>query len=232
MRTKFKIIKSNKLIKLVDKKNYKGSYSFSENQVLSILELRLQKLTALGINEIEIEIKKLADLIIKFKKIINSKNELSKVISDDLQQIKEKFSFPRRTQIINAVLNYDIEETIQKESVIITITHQGYIKRGSLSNVKQQKRGGKGKSGIKTRDEDSVVQTLSVNTHTSVLFFSTEGLAYKIKAWKIPEGSSSSKGKSLFNILPLKNHQSISSIMPFPDKNVDTKNMHIIFATK
>jgi len=231
LKTKWKIIKSSKLLKLVDKKNYKGSYNLSLEQVVSILELRLQKLTALGINEIEIEIKKLAELIIKYKKIINSKNELLKVISDDLQVIKEKFSFPRRTKIIDAILNYDIEETIHKESVIITITIQGYIKRGPLSSVKQQKRGGKGKTGIKTRDADSVVQTLSVNTHTSVLFFSTQGLAYKIKAWKIPEGSSSSKGRSLFNILPLKNHQSISSIMPFPDDNVDKKDMHIIFAT-
>ena len=108
---------------------------------------------------------------------------------------------------------------------------QGYIKRGALSSIKQQKRGGKGKSGIKTRDEDSVVQTLSVNTHTPVLFFSTEGLVYKIKAWKIPEGSASSKGKSLFNILPLKNHQSISSIMPFPENESDWKNLCIVFAT-
>ncbi len=231
IKTKWKIIKSAKLIKLVDSKNYKGSYSLSETQVTSILELRLQKLTALGINEIEEEIKKLSELITKYKKIINSKSELLKVISNELSQIKEKFSSPRRTQIIDAVLNYNIEETIQKESVIITITLQGYIKRGALSNVKQQKRGGKGKTGIKTRDEDSVVQTLSVNTHTSVLFFSTEGLAYKVKAWKIPEGSAASKGKSLFNILPLKNHQSISSIMPFPDSDVDTKDMHIIFAT-
>jgi DNA gyrase subunit A len=195
------------------------------------LELRLQKLTAIGINEIEIEIKKLATEISKYKKIINSKNELLSVISNDLQMIKDRFSVPRRTKIIDAVLNYDIEETIQKESVIITITLQGYIKRGALSSVKQQKRGGKGKTGIKTREEDSVVQTLSVDTHTSLLFFSTEGLAYKVKAWKIPEGSASSKGKSLFNILPLKNHQSISSIMPFPDEDVDKKDMHIIFAT-
>ena len=231
IKTKWKITKSAKLIKLVDSKNYKGSYNLSETQVTSILELRLQKLTALGINEIEEEIKKLSELITKYKKIINSKTELLKVISNELSQIKEKFSSPRRTQIIDAVLNYNIEETIQKESVIITITLQGYIKRGALSNVKQQKRGGKGKTGIKTRDEDSVVQTLSVNTHTSVLFFSTEGLAYKVKAWKIPEGSAASKGKSLFNILPLKNHQSISSIMPFPDSDVDTKDMHIIFAT-
>jgi DNA gyrase subunit A len=185
----------------------------------------------LGINEIEVEIKKLADLIKGYKKIINSKKELLKVISEELKSIKEKFAVPRRTKIIDAILNYDIEETIQKESVIITVTFQGYIKRGALSNVKQQKRGGKGKSGITTRDEDSVVQTLSVNTHTSVLFFSTEGLVYRIKAWKIPEGSTASKGKSLFNILPLKSHQSISSIMPFPEDEGDWKNLQIVFAT-
>jgi DNA gyrase subunit A len=231
LKTNWKINKSKKLISLVEGKKNKNLYSFTEPQVISILELRLQKLTALGINEIEIEINKLAELINQFKKIINSKNELLKVISNELNFIKEKFSIPRRTQIIDAILNYDLEETIQKESVIITITLQGYIKRGALSNVKQQKRGGKGKSGITTRGEDSVVQTLSVNTHTSVMFFSTEGLVYKIKAWKIPEGSSISKGKSLFNILPLKNHQSISSIMPLPDEQSELKGLQIVFAT-
>ena len=228
---KWKINKSLKLIKLTEDKKVKTSYSFTEPQVNSILELRLQKLTALGINEIENEIKKLAELIIQYKKIINSKKELLKVISDELKLIKEKFSVPRRTQIIDAILNYDIEETIQKESVIITVTLQGYIKRGALNKVKQQKRGGKGKTGIKTREEDSVVQTLSVNTHTQVLFFSTEGLVYRVKAWKIPESSESSRGKSLFNILPLKNHQSISSIMPYPEETSYKKGMHIIFAT-
>ena len=228
---KWKINKSSKLINLIENKKSKNLYSFTEIQALSILELRLQKLTALGINEIELEIKKLAELISSYKKIINSKKELLKVISNELKNIKDKFAVSRRTKIIDAVLNYDIEETIQKESVIITVTHQGYIKRGALSGVKQQKRGGKGKAGIKTREEDSVVQTLSVNTHTSVLFFSTEGLVYKIKAWKIPEGSPSSKGKSLFNILPLKNHQSISSIMPFPDTDSEWKNLNIVFAT-
>ncbi len=229
--TKWKINKALKLISLIEAKKGKNLYSLTEPQVISILELRLQKLTALGINEIEIEIKKLAELIMGYKKIINSKKELLKVISEELKTIKEKFSVPRRTKIIDAVLNYDIEETIQKESVIITVTLQGYIKRGALSSVKQQKRGGKGKSGITTRDADSVVQTLSVNTHTAVLFFSTEGLVYKIKAWKIPEGSTISKGKSLFNILPLKSHQSISSIMPFPDDESDLKNLQIVFAT-
>ena len=229
LNTKWKINKSLKLISLIVDKKSKNLYSLSEPQVIAILELRLQKLTALGINEIEVEIKKLADLIKGYKKIINSKKELLRVISEELKTIKEKFAVPRRTKIIDAILNYDIEETIQKESVIITVTLQGYIKRGALSNVKQQKRGGKGKSGIVTRDEDSVVKTLSVNTHTSLLFFSTEGLVYKIKAWKIPEGSTASKGKSLFNILPLKSHQSISSIMPFPEN--DWKNLQIVFAT-
>ena len=228
---KWKINKSSKLINLIENKKSKNLYYFTEIQALSILELRLQKLTALGINEIELEIKKLAEFISSYKKIINSKKELLKIISNELKNIKDKFAVSRRTKIIDAVLNYDIEETIQKESVIITVTHQGYIKRGALSGVKQQKRGGKGKAGIKTREEDSVVQTLSVNTHTSVLFFSTEGLVYKIKAWKIPEGSPSSKGKSLFNILPLKNHQSISSIMPFPDTDSEWKNLNIVFAT-
>ncbi len=231
LKSKWKINKSQKLISLVEGKKGKNLYSLSEPQVLAILELRLQKLTALGINEIEVEIKKLSELITKYKKIISSKKELLKVISEELKNIKEKFAIPRRTKIIDAVLNYDIEETIQKQSVIITVTLQGYIKRGSLDGVKKQKRGGKGKSGITTRDQDSVVQTLSVNTHTSVLFFSTEGLVYKIKAWKIPEGSSSSKGKSLFNILPLKNHQAISSIMPMPEDETDLKNYQIIFAT-
>ena len=231
LNTKWKINKSKKMISLIESKNSKGLYNLSDVQVEAILELRLQKLTALGINEIEVEIKKLSELISSLKKIISSKKELLKVISNELKEIKDKYAIPRRTKIIDAILNYDIEETIQKETVLITVTLQGYIKRGSLKTVKIQKRGGKGKTGITTRNEDSVVQTLSVNTHTSVLFFSTEGLVYKIKAWKIPEGSASSKGKSLFNILPLKNHQSISSIMPFPESDEDSSKYQIVFAT-
>ncbi|MFL2903364.1 MAG: DNA gyrase subunit A [Candidatus Pelagibacter sp.] len=231
LKIKWKINKSQKLISLVEGKKSRNLYSLTEPQILAILELRLQKLTALGTNEIEVEIKKLAELITKYKKIISSKKELLKVISEELKNIKENFAVPRRSKIIDAILNYDIEETIQKQSVIITVTLQGYIKRSFLDNVKQQKRGGKGKSGITTRGEDSVIQTLSVNTHTSVLFFSTEGLVYKVKAWKIPEGSTASKGKSLFNILPLKSHQAISSIMPMPEDETDSKNYQIIFAT-
>ena len=231
LNTSWKIKSTQKLIKLVDDKKNRNTYSLSLKQVEAILELRLQKLTALGINEIEVELKKLSNLIVSLKKVINSRKELLRVISNELNEIKEKYSVERRTKIIDAVLNYDIEETIQKQSVLITVTFQGYIKRGALDIVKKQKRGGKGKSGIKTRDEDSVVQTLSVNTHTSVLFFSTQGMVYKLKAWKIPEGSASSRGKSLYNILPLKNHQSISSIMPLPEDKSEFKDLNIIFAT-
>ena len=228
---KWKIKKSIKLIMLIEKKKTLSSYSLSEEQANSILELRLQKLTAFGIGEIELEINKLSDLIIGYNKILNSKKELYKVISSELTEVKKRFAVPRRTKITDAELNYSIEETIQKEFVVINITNQGYIKRSPLDSLKKQKRGGVGKSSIVTRDEDFVVQIFTANTHTPVIFFSSEGLAFKIKAWKIPEGSASSKGKSLFNILPLKNHQSISSIMPLPEDESLWKNLLVVFVT-
>ena len=228
---KWKINKTSRLIKLIALEKGGSSYKLSVDQVIAILELRLQKLTAFGINEIESEIKKLALLITGYEKILKSKKELLNVIINELQKIKDKFAVERRTKIINAVLNYNIEETIQKETVVITITHKGYIKRGSLSSVKVQKRGGKGKAGIKTRDEDYVVQIFTANSHTPVLFFSTQGLVYKLKAWKIPQGSANSKGKTLFNLLPLKNHQSISSIMPLPENENEWKKLYLVFAT-
>jgi len=228
---KWKINKTSKLIKLIRSEKTKGNYSLSETQVSSILDLRLQKLTAFGINEIESEIKKLATEINKFEKLLKSKKELFGLIVNELTNIKQKFGVKRRTKITDVALNYNIEETIQKEAVVITITHKGYIKRGALSSVKIQKRGGKGKTGIKTRDEDYVVQIFSANSHTPVLFFSTQGLVYKLKAWKIPQGTSSSKGKTLFNLLPLKSHHSISSIMPLPENENEWKKLFAVFAT-
>ena len=228
---KWKINKTNKLIKLIKSEKGVNSYKLSENQVTAILELRLQKLTAFGINEIETEIKKLSILIQGYKKILKSKKELFNEIVDELNKIKDKFSVKRRTNITDIVLNYDIEGTIQKEAIVITITHKGYIKRGPLSSLKIQKRGGKGKAGIKTRDEDYVVQIFTANSHTPILFFSTQGLVYKLKAWKIPQGTAVSKGKTLFNLLPLKSHQSISSIMPLPENESEWKKLYVIFAT-
>ena len=228
---KWTIKKSVKLITLIYKKKNITAYQLSIEQVSAILELRLQKLTAYGIGEIETEINKLAELIIEYNKIINSKKELNKLIVNELENIKDKFGSPRRTKIIDAILNYNIEETIQKESVVISITNQGYIKRSPLSALKAQKRGGKGKTGISTREEDFVVQIFTANTHTPVLFFSTQGLVYKIKAHKIPEGTASSKGKSIFNILPLKSHHAISSIMPLPEDEAEWKKLMVVFVT-
>ena len=228
---KWKITKTSRLLKLINSEKSRASYSLSETQVLAILELKLQKLTAFGINEIETEIKKLAELIKKYEKILKSKKELFNVIVDELNKIKEKFSVKRRTKIIDLALNYNIEETIQKEAIVVTITHKGYIKRGSLSSVKIQKRGGKGKTGIITRDEDYVIKIFTANSHTPILFFSTQGLVYKLKAWKIPQGTANSKGKTLFNLLPLKSHHSISSIMPLPENENEWKKLYVVFAT-
>ncbi len=229
---KWSIKKSSKLVSLIEKKQNITKYQLSTMQVDAILELKLQKLTAFGINEIEIEIKKLSDLIIYYNKILKSKKELFNLIIKELEEIKSKFSIKRRTKIIDAVLNYSIEETIQKEAVVINITNKGYIKRGSLSSVKSQKRGGKGKTGIVTREEDFVIRILSGNSHSQVLFFSSQGIAYKLKAWKIPKGTLASKGKSLFNLLPLKNTQSITSTMLLPENETEWKKLFVVFATE
>ena len=229
---KWSIKKSSKLLALIEKKRNISKYQLSNLQVDSILELKLQKLTAFGINEIEEEIKKLSDLIVYYNKILKSKKELFGLIIKELEEIKSKFSVKRRTKIIDAVLNYSIEETIQKEAVVINITNKGYIKRGSLSSVKSQKRGGKGKTGITTREEDFVIRILSGNSHSLVLFFSSQGIAYKLKAWKIPKGTLASKGKSLFNLLPLKSSQSITSTMLLPENEDEWKKLFVVFVTE
>ena len=232
IKRKWSVKRSSKLISLIEKKSNVSKYQLTKLQVDSILELRLQKLTAFGINEIEDEIKDLSQQIIYFNKILKSKKELYNLIIKELEEIKSKFSVKRRTKIIDAVLNYSIEETIQKEAVVINITNKGYIKRGSLSSVKSQKRGGKGKTGITTREEDFVVRILSGNSHSQVLFFSSQGIAYKLKAWKIPKGSLSSKGKSLFNLLPLKSSQSITSTMLLPEDENEWKKLFVVFVTE
>ena len=232
IKRKWSVKRSSKLISLIEKKSNITKYQLTKLQVDSILELRLQKLTAFGINEIEDEIKDLSQQIIYFNKILKSKKELYNLIIKELEEIKSKFSVKRRTKIIDAVLNYSIEETIQKEAVVINITNKGYIKRGSLSSVKSQKRGGKGKTGITTREEDFVIRILSGNSHSQVLFFSSQGIAYKLKAWKIPKGSLSSKGKSLFNLLPLKSSQSITSTMLLPEDENEWKKLFVVFVTE
>jgi DNA gyrase subunit A len=209
----------------------KDQYHLSDYQVKAILELRLQKLTGIGHEEINQEISDLYKLIVQYKKILNDRNALLTQIKDELKDIKAKFATSRKTKIINQVGSFDVEDVVQKEDVIITITNKGYIKRSPLSSVKVQKRGGKGKTGITTRDEDFVNQIFTANTHTPILFFTSKGIVYKLKAWKIPEGSNQSKGKALNSILALKEGHVITSIMPLPSDESLWANMKIIFAT-
>ena len=209
-----------------------SEYQLTDHQVKAILELRLQKLTAIGYQEINTELKELYEVIIKLKKILNDKKELTNLIKSELTNIKAKFSQPRKTKIIDEISSVEIEDVIQKEQVVVTVTNKGYIKRTPITNIKTQKRGGRGKIGIVTREEDFVTQLFSVNTLTPVLFFSNKGIVYKIKTWKIPEGSNQSKGKSLHNLLPLQGESYISSIMPLPENENEWSKLNIVFITK
>ena len=209
----------------------KDEYQLSDHQVKAILELRLQKLTAIGHDEINSELNDLYQLIVKYKKILNEKNELFNLIKLELNEIKKKFAVPRRTKLIGAVDSVEIEDVIQEEQVIVTVTNDGYIKRTPLTSIKSQKRGGKGKTGIVTREEDFVNQLFTVSTLTPVLFFSSKGIAYRLKAWKIPEGSNTSKGKALSNIFPITADAKISSILPLPLDESTWKDIFLIFVT-
>ena len=196
------------------------------------MDLRLQKLTAIGHDEINGELNELYNLIIKLKKILNNKKELVNLIKEELTNIKTKFAKPRKTKIIEQFSSVEVEDVIQKEQVVVTVTNKGYIKRTPITNIKSQKRGGRGKVGIVTREEDFVTQLFSVNTLTPVLFFSNKGIVYKIKTWKIPEGSNQSKGKSLHNLFPLDNQSYLSSIMPLPENEDEWSSLNIVFITK
>ena len=228
----FKKSKLDKNILNINELSDLDHYQLSDFQVKAILDLRLQKLTAIGYDEINDELSELYELIIKLKKILNDKTELINLIKNELIGIKNKFSTPRKTKIIDQITSVEIEDVIQKEQVIVTVTNKGYIKRTPITNIKAQKRGGRGKIGIITREEDFVTQLFSVNTLTPVLFFSNKGIVYKLKTWKIPEGSNQSKGKSLHNLLPIDNQSYVSSIMPLPENENEWSDLNIVFITK
>ena len=227
----FQKSKIDKNIISISELSTKDEYQLSDHQVKAILELRLQKLTAIGHDEINSELNDLYQLIVKYKKILNEKNELFNLIKLELNEIKKKFAVPRRTKLIGAVDSVEIEDVIQEEKVIVTVTNDGYIKRTPLTSIKSQKRGGKGKTGIITREEDFVNQLFTVSTLTPVLFFSSKGIAYRLKAWKIPEGSNTSKGKALSNIFPITADAKISSILPLPLDESTWKDIFLIFVT-
>ena len=228
----FKKTKLDKNILNINELEEVNKYELSDHQVKAILDLRLQKLTLIGNKEINNELSELYNLIIKLKKILNDKKELTDIIKEELIVVKSKYAKPRKTIIIDEVSSVEVEDVIQKEQVVVTVTNKGYIKRTPITNIKTQKRGGRGKIGIVTREEDFVCQLFSVNTLTPVLFFSNKGIVYKIKTWKIPEGSNQSKGKSLHNLLPIHNESYISSIMPLPENEEEWANLYIVFITK
>jgi DNA gyrase subunit A len=227
----FQKSKIDKNIIEISELSTKVEYQLSDHQVKAILELRLQKLTAIGHDEINNELKELYQLIISYKKILNEKSELLNLIKSELLEIKKKFAVPRRTKLMGTVDSVEIEDVIQEEKVIVTVTNNGYIKRTPLTSIKSQKRGGKGKTGIVTREEDFVSQLFTVSTLTPVLFFSSKGIVYRLKAWKIPEGSNSSKGKALSNIFPISSDSKISSILPLPQDESTWKDTYLIFVT-
>ena len=227
----FQKSKIDKDVLEVNELSTKREYQLSDHQVKAILELRLQKLTNIGHEEINAELQDLYKLIVKYKKILNDKKELQNLIKTELAEIKKKFAVPRRTKLVGAVENVDVEDVIQEEKVIVTVTNKGYIKRTPLTSIRAQKRGGKGKTGIVTREEDFVSQLFPVSTLTPVLFFSSKGIVYRLKAWKIPEGSNTSKGKALANIFPIKADAQISSILPLPYDESTWKDNFLIFVT-
>ena len=227
----FQKSKIDKNIIEISELSTKDEYQLSDYQVKAILELRLQKLTGIGHDEINSELNDLYQLILKYKKILNDKKELLSLIKAELAEIKKKFAVPRRTKLIGSVETVEIEDVIQEEKVIVTATNNGYIKRTPLTSVRSQKRGGKGKTGIVTREEDFVSQLFTVSTLTSVLFFSSKGIVYRLKAWKIPEGSNTSKGKALSNIFPISADAKISSILPLPQDESTWKDTFLVFVT-
>ncbi len=209
-----------------------GFFTLSEEQVKAILELRLQRLTAMGLHEIDSELKEIAQKIKDYLGILSDNERILAIITQEMKDISEEFSSPRRTQIIDFVDNCDDEELIQREDMVITYSYKGYIKRVPLSTYRSQKRGGKGRSGMTIYDDDFVTQLFVANTHTSLLFFSSKGLVYKEKVWRLPEGGPQTKGKPLINILDVDNNEKITSILPLPDNPECIEAQSIIFATK
>lgn len=223
------------LIRLVDDPEYAisedGTYKLSEAQARAILELRLQRLTALGQNEIGDELKELGDKIIDYLDILSSRPRLISIIRDGLLEMREKYAVPRRTMIEENEFEHDVEDLIQREDMVLTVSHKGYIKRVPLSTYKPQRRGGKGRAGMQTRDEDFVTQVFVVNTHTPVLFFSSFGRVYKLKVYRLPLGSPQSLGKAMINLLPLEEGEVIYTLMPLPEEEESWADLEVMFST-
>ena len=208
-----------------------GRFYFTEVQARAILDMRLAKLTGLESEKIDSELKELSDEIQEYLKILSDPLELTKIVRDELLQIKNEFAIPRRTQIIDAESDLDVEDLTPKEDMVVITTMNGYIKRVPLSSYKAQNRGGKGKSAITVHDEDFTTDVFVVNTHTPILFFSSKGKVYKMKTYKLPLGSNQSKGRAVVNIFPLEQGETISTVLPLLGEKEEWLNKNIVFAT-
>ncbi|WP_407695254.1 DNA gyrase subunit A [Shimia gijangensis] len=211
--------------------NDDGTYNLSETQARAILELRLQRLTQIGVKEVTGELEELAGKIKEYLEILGSRDRIMGIITDELAEVREKFAVPRRTEIVDWSGDMEDEDLIEREDMVVTVTSGGYIKRTPLADFRAQKRGGKGLSGMQTKEEDVVTTLFVANTHTQLLFFTTDGMAYKLKTWRLPQGGRTAKGKAIVNILPIPTGVSIAAIMPVDVPEDDWADLQIVFAT-
>ncbi|WP_409362106.1 DNA gyrase subunit A [Bartonella heixiaziensis] len=223
------------LIKLIDDPRHiihgDNTYNLSEEQARAILELRLQRLTALGRDEIADELNKIGVDISEYLDILASRSRIMSIVKDELTALREDFATPRRTVFGFGSAEMDNEDLIAPEDMVVTVSHSGYIKRVPLNTYRAQRRGGKGRSGMSTKDEDFVTRLFVVNTHTPVLFFSSRGIVYKEKVWRLPLGTPQSRGRALINLLPLQQGERITTIMPLPEDEAHWSTLDIMFAT-
>jgi DNA gyrase subunit A len=209
----------------------KGTYRLSEEQARAILDLRLQRLTALGRDEIAEELNKLGVEIADYLDILKSRARIVGIVKEELQGLKVQFGTPRRTEILEIEAEVEDEDLIQREDMVVTVSHKGYIKRVPLSAYRAQRRGGKGRAGMATREEDFVTRIFIANTHTPVLFFSSRGMAYKMKVWRLPVAVPQARGKALINLLPLDKDEHITTILPLPEDEKSWGERDVMFAT-
>ncbi|TMV08614.1 DNA gyrase subunit A [Ruegeria sediminis] len=211
--------------------NEDGTYNLSEIQARAILDLRLQRLTQLGVKEVTDELEELAGKIKEYLEILSSRERIMGIIADELREVKESFAVPRRTEIVDWSGDMEDEDLIEREDMVVTVTSGGYIKRTPLADFRAQKRGGKGLSGMQTKEEDVVTTLFVANTHTQLLFFTTDGMVYKLKTWRLPQSGRTGKGKAIVNILPIPTGVSIAAIMPVDVDEEHWDDLQVVFAT-
>ena len=235
MNVNWQVEQLRQYLDLIDDPLYKvtkeGTYALSEHQAKAILELRLQRLTALGASEITDELEELAKKIQECLEILKSQEKIKGLISKELQDVKDTFSVPRRTKIVEFEGDFEDEDLIEKEEMVVTVTREGYIKRTALTEYREQRRGGKGTQGMNTKEADVVTNLFVANTHTPLLFFSSDGFVYKLKTWRLPQSGRNSKGKAIVNLLPISQVARITTILPVDAEESNWDKLQIFFAT-